>query len=44
MCSDCTGIECSCNCKNEPHHYGAMRVLLFCSTCDHIINEKEVGA
>ena len=18
MCSDCTGIECNCNCKNEP--------------------------
>ena len=42
MCSDCTGIECDCNCKNEPHHYGAMRVMLFCSACDHIINEKEV--
>ena len=44
MCSDCTGIECGCDYKNEPQRYGAMRYLLFCEAWDHIINIKEVGA
>ena len=44
MCSDCTGIECSCDCKNEPHEYSDMRIWIRCTACGHMLNEKEVGA
>ena len=43
MCNDlCTSVECSCECRNEPHRYGAMRIMLFCESCGHVINEEEM--
>ena len=45
LCNDlCTGVECSCDCRNEPHRYGAMRIMLFCESCGRVTNEEEMKA